>query len=313
MRHYDTYKTPIILALLLASMFSAQAARAADGPGSTGAGYLLRSVGPKSIAMGEVKAALGDDPFNWLANPAVLPVMKRSGLGLSHSEWIMDTRYSTLAGNTKVTEWLTLGGGIVYEYGQDIQGYDDFGQLTDPLKNYNYQAVLGLGFGPTASFAAGVNLKYFRESLAEWNAGGFGLDVGAYYDIALTGLKVGATVQNIGTDVKFIEKEEPLPTTIRAGAVYTMAATPSGVGFSLALDFIKPRFNDAYIGAGLEVEIAGMVALRGGWCGQKDRSGDGFTLGAGVNLDDRINVDYAATSYGDLGLMHRISLYFGIH
>ena len=313
MRHLKEYKTTIILALLLASMFSAPAARADDGPGSAGAGYLLRSVGPKSIAMGEVKAALSDDPFNWLANPAVLPVMTKTGLGLSHSEWIMDTRYSTLAGNTRVTDWLTLGGGIIYEYGQDIQGYDDFGQLTDPLKNYNYQAVLGLGFGPTASFSGGINLKYFRETLADWSAGGFGLDVGAYYDIALTGLKVGATVQNIGADVKFIEKEEPLPTTIRAGAVYTTKAAASGVGFSLALDVVKPRFDDAYVGAGLEVEIAGMVALRGGWCGQKNRSGDGFTLGAGVNLDDRINVDYAATSYEDLGLMHRISLYFGIH
>lgn len=313
MKHLKEYKTMSILALLLASMFSAPAVRAADGPGSAGANYLLRSVGPKSIAMGEVKAALGDDPFNWLANPAVLPVMEKSGLGLSHSEWIMDTRYTTLAGNTRITEWLTLGGGLAYEYGQDIQGYDDFGRLTDPLKNYNYQAILGLGFGPVASFSGGINLKYFRETLAEWSAGGYGLDFGAYYSIALTGLKVGATVQNIGPDIKFIEKEEPLPTTIRAGAAYTMAAAASGVGFSLALDVVKPRFDDAYIGAGVEVEIAGMVALRGGWCGQKDRSGDGFTLGAGVNLDNRITVDYAATSYGDLGTMHRISLYFGIH
>ncbi len=313
MRHYDTYKTLILLALLLVSMFSAPAARAADGPGSTGAGYLLRSVGAKSIAMGEVKAALEGDPFNWLYNPGVLPVMKKSGFGLSHAEWIMDTRYSTLAGNTRVAEWLTLGGGIVYEYGQDIQGYDDFGQMTDPLKNYNYQAVLGLGFGPFASFSGGVNLKYFRETLSEWSADGFGIDAGVFYDLPLTGIKLGASVQNLGGDIKFIEREEPIPTTIRAGAIYSMAPVPKGVGFSFGLDIVKPRFSDAYIGAGLELRIVSIVALRGGWSGQKDRSGDGFTLGAGVNLDDRISVDYAASSYGDLGTMHRISVYFGIH
>ncbi len=76
---------------------------------------------------------------------------------------------------------------------------------------------------------------------------------------------------------------------------------------------IKPKFGEVYIGAGIEVRIVNIVALRGGWSGQKDRAGDGFTLGAGINLDDRVSVDYAVTSYGDLGTMHRISLYFGIH
>lgn len=312
MRHHRAYKTAIILALLMASMFSAPAVRADDGPGSTGAGYLLRPVGPKSIAMGDVKAALDDDPFNWLSNPATLPSMKRSGFGLFHSEWLMDTRYSSLSGNARVSKWLTLGGGLIYEYGNDIQGYDEFGQMTDPLKNYNYQALVGLGFGPTANFSAGVNLKYFRETLSEWSASGYGIDVGAFYDISVAGTKVGLTVQNIGPDIKFVEKEEPLPTTIRAGAVYTTKAAASSVGFSLGLDFVKPRFEDSYFGAGLEFTITGMVALRGGWCGRQRRAGNGFTFGAGVDLDDRVAIDYAVTPYGDLGLQHIISLYFGI-
>jgi hypothetical protein len=313
MRHHRAYKKAIILALLMTSMFSVPAVRADDGPGSAGAAYLLRPAGPKSIAMGEVRAALDDDPFNWLSNPATLPSINRSGFGLFHSEWLMDTRYSSLSGNTRVSKWLTLGGGLIYEYGNDIQGYDELGQMTDPLKNYNYQALVGLGFGPTANFSAGVNLKYFRETLSEWSAGGYGIDVGAFYDIPVAGTKVGLTVQNIGPDIKFIQKEEPIPTTVRAGAVYTAAAAPGSIGFSIGLDFVKPRFESSYFGAGLELAIVGTVAIRGGWCGRKDRAGDGFTFGAGIAVDDRIGVDYAATSYGDLGLQHIISLYFGIH
>ena len=312
MRHHIAYKTAIILALLMASMFSAPGVRADAGPGNTGAGYLLRSVGPKSIAMGEVKAALDDDPFNWLSNPATLSSMKRSGFGLFHSEWLMDTRYSSLSGNARVSTWLTLGGGLVYEYGNDIQGYDELGQMTGPLKNYNYQALVGLGFGPITNFSAGVNIKYLRETLSEWSAGGYGIDVGAFYDIPLPGIKVGLTVQNIGPDIKFAKKEEPLPTTIRAGTVYTTAAAASSVEFSVGLDFVKPRFENSYFGAGLEFTIAGRVAVRGGWCGRKNRAGDGYTFGAGVNLDNRVTIDYAVTPYGDLGLQHIISLYFGI-
>jgi hypothetical protein len=313
MRHLAARKTAIILALLAATMFSAPAVDAADGAGSAGAGYLLRPVGPKSISMGEIKAALGDDPFNWLSNPATLPSMERTGFGLFHSEWLMDTRYSSLSGNARVSSWLTLGGGLVYEYGEDIQGYDEFGQMTDPLKNYNYQALVGLGFGPTANFSGGVNVKYFRESLAEWSAGGYGFDIGAYYDIPVAGINLGLTVQNLGPDIKFIEREEPLPTTIRAGAVYTSTAAAGGVGFSLGLDLVKPRFEDSYIGAGLELTVARTVDLRGGWCGRKDRAGDGFSFGAGIHLGDRLDLDYAATSYGDFGMQHIISLYFGIH
>jgi hypothetical protein len=312
MRHHRTCKTAIIPVLLMASMFSVSAVRADDGPGSAGAAYLLRPVGPKSIAMGEVKAALCDDPFNWLSNPATLPPMKKNGFGLFHSEWLLDTRYTSLSGNTRVSKWFTLGAGVIYEYGKDIQGYDALGQMTDPLKNYNYQALVGLGFGPAADFSAGVNLKYFRETLSEWSAGGYGFDIGVFYDMPFAGVNVGLTVQNVGPDIKFIDKEEPIPTTVRAGAVYTTAAAASNVGFSLGLDFVKPRFESPYLGAGLELAIVGTVAIRGGWCGRKDRAGDGFTFGTGIAVDDRIAVDYAATSYGDLGLQHIISLYFGI-
>jgi len=312
MRHHRSHKAAVILVFLLASILSAPAARAEDGPGSAGAGYLMRPIGPKSIAMGDVKAALDGDPFNWLSNPATLSSMERSGIGLFHSEWLLDTRYSSISGNTRVSKWFTIGGGLIYEYGDDIQGYDELGQATEPLKNYNYQALAGLGFGPASNFSAGINLKYFRETLSEWSASGFGVDVGMFYDIPAADIMVGFTAQNIGPDIKFIDKEEPLPTTIRAGAIYTAPTVANSIGFSLAVDFVKPRFEDSYVGAGLEFTIAEKVAFRSGWCGRKNRAGDGFTFGGGIDLDDRFTVDYAVTSYGDLGLQHIISLYFGI-
>jgi hypothetical protein len=100
--------------------------------------------------------------------------------------------------------------------------------------------------------------------------------------------------------------------TTRIGGVYSTSMLPETVGFSLALDYVIPKFEDAYVGAGAQVTIAGMLHLRGGWCGRKSRAGDGFTFGAGADLSRRIVIDYAATPYGELGTQHMISVFFGI-
>ncbi|HSG27130.1 MAG TPA: hypothetical protein VLA34_01530, partial [Candidatus Krumholzibacterium sp.] len=64
---------------------------AADGPGTTGALYLRLPVGPKSISMGEANAAIEGDPFGWLGNPGLLGDTQRTGFGIFHSQWLMDT------------------------------------------------------------------------------------------------------------------------------------------------------------------------------------------------------------------------------
>ncbi len=285
---------------------------AADGPGSAGASYLLLPIGPRAISMGEARTALGGDPFDWTINPALLQSLESDGIGAFHGEWIMEMRYDHLGGNWRVNEWFSVGAGFIYQYNEEIQGYDASGFETELLDNYNYQGMIGLGFTPARSLTTGINLKYFGETLSEWSAGGFGVDIGARYEIAPIHAAIGVSVQNVGPDVQFIETKEPLPMVIRGGGAWTLELPRNDIAVTVALDAVKPRFEDLYMSAGCEVAILDLVFARCGWCGQESRAGDGFAFGAGVKLGERVTFDYASALYGDLGTFHMISLHLGL-
>lgn len=303
--------TGIGIALCMTMLLSA-AGRAQDGAGCSGAGYLTLPVGARSIAMGEVGSSLAGEPFGWLYNPATLHGTAGSGIGLFHSEWIMDTRYNTVDYSRRFNGSFAANLGLVYTYRPDIQGYDGLGDRTKLLKSYNYQVVTGLGFTPVPSFTTGANIKIFREKLDEWSAGGFAVDLGALYSFTEAGITAGFSIQNLGPDVKFDSLREPLPLTVRAGAAHGFAFAEDRLRLLYTFDLVKPRFESLFLSAGAELEIRGTLALRIGYCGQENRAGDGLTAGGGVKLKERLGLDYAWAPHGDLGSLHMISLFFVI-
>ncbi len=297
----------MLVLVLLPSIAAAQ-----EGPGCTGADYLTHAVGCKSIAMGEVKSALTGDPFNWLATPGAFHDVNGNGAGLFHAEWIVDTRYNNLFYSNRLNEKFAFAGGLTYTYRPDIQGYDRDGP-TGMLKSYNYQAVAGFGFSPVEEFTAGVNFKYFSEKLDTWTEGGVCFDLGAKYVFEECGISMGFAAQNVGPDIKSETLSEPLPMTIRFGAAHSVSLVEEEVAVSYAFDLVKPRFEDLYLSVGCELELYNMLMIRGGYVGQESRAGDGLTMGGGIRIDERLLLDYAWTPYGDLGNLHRISIFFSIN
>ncbi|MDD3643558.1 MAG: PorV/PorQ family protein, partial [Candidatus Krumholzibacteria bacterium] len=216
-----------ILSLIACSgLIPSSASAGVDGPGAAGAGYLILPVGPRAIAMGEARTAAIGDPFDWTVNPASLQTLGSNGVGAFHSEWIMQSRYDHVCGNWRANDWFSVGGGFTYQYDDEIQGYNAEGLETGMLENYSYQGMVGLGFTAAGSFSAGINLKFFRETLSEWSAGGLGVDIGARYEILPSRAAIGFAVQNIGPDVQFDDAKESLPMTVRGGAAWTFGLQP---------------------------------------------------------------------------------------
>jgi hypothetical protein len=287
-------------------------ALAQKGPGTTGAVYLSLPVSAQSIAMGEVSTTLTKDPFNWFANPGLQGMKYESGGGVFHSQWMMDTYYDNAFFNYRVARGLTAGVGLTFVSSPEIQGYDINGNETTGLDNNNFEGIVGAGYTPIEGLGIGANIKYFQEKIADWTARGYGVDLGAVYTLPAPDISFGVSLRNLGPDVKFVDHEEELPLTFRAGAGFRVAMLPELLGLFIAADVVRPKHGKGYAAIGAEVSLREIVMVRAGYNGEEYRDDDGFTAGVGLVVLKNFVVDYAWTPYGDLGDFHRISLFYSL-
>lgn len=311
-KHTSAMSSGVAVAGMLLAVLAGSVAQAAVGPGTVGAEYLTLPMGSKSIAMGEVQSAAIGEPLGWLSNPATLRCMDGLGFGVFHAEWLMETQYDNVAYHQRINNYVSVAAGFVSLRRPEIQGYDEYGHETKALDNTNYQAIVGLGCSPIPSFAAGLTVKYFNEKLDDRSADGVGFDLGALYTITSARLSLGFVAQNVGQDITFESVKEPLPTTLRGGASFSVDLRGSDATVTIASDLVKPRYEKLYVSAGADLTLFKTISARVGYNGREYRPGNGLTLGCGVAIRN-ISFDYAWTSYGDLGSVHRVALYFMIH
>ena len=306
----DNRRASFIAALATVMIsFAAVPAAAENGPGASGASFLSLPVGARSIALGETGAALTGDPFTWLSNPALMPFAEGSGVGAFHSQWTLDTYYDNVIAKHALSRFVSIGAAFTYLSSPDIPGYDDIGVPTADVGNSNLQGIVGVGFEPFPGLGAGVNVKYLQERIADFTGRGWAMDVGAAWITGFREIALGAAVQNIGSDITYIAESEKLPTTYRVGASGALPLPVSQVTVRLAADLVQKRFEDAYGCYGAEIDVRSIVFLRAGYTADTNREGDRFSVGGGLDLFDRLMVDYAWTPYGDLGSFHRISIF----
>ena len=135
--------------------------------------------------------------------------------------------------------------------------------------------------------------------------------MGALYKVGETPLRLGASLVNLGTDLKYVTAHEPLPLGFKLGAAYRMLDKRLLVALGMDSWIRDQRtFGDA----GVEYAPVKWVALRMGYQlghGQ-DQLGSGlvgFSTGVGFQFKG-FNLDYAYLPYGDLGNTQRFSLGF---
>lgn len=288
-------------------------AAAAEGAGSTGASYLKLPVGGAMISMGETGAANPRAPFSWLINPASLNHCSETGIGIFHSQWIMDTNYNNVFMMRRIHPKLTVGAGLTYLSAPEIQGFNTSGEKTNPLENNNLSGSFGIGFTPFKYLGIGMNIKYLQEKIADYSARGYAADFGVSVTPPIEGLNLGASVNNIGPKIKFISHEEELPFCFRFGGSYSVIGAFRRCRLTIAADMIKPKYEDIYGAFGGELEIGEVLFLRAGYVSEQTRIADGFTAGGGINLGKEFRIDYAYTPYGDLGDFHRISIFYRLN
>jgi hypothetical protein len=136
--------------------------------------------------------------------------------------------------------------------------------------------------------------------------------------------KVGARINNLGSDIKFFDYASPVPLTFSIGTSISPLQDENSM-LTVAVDAVKPQDGIQFFFTGVEYMFMNMISVRGGYklnySGTDDggttfRSAinttiEGFSAGAGFNTmvsEYGVRVDYSYTQMDILDAAHRVTL-----
>lgn len=294
-----------LLALLAAAAPAHSAAFSKAARGTTGAQFLELPAGARAAAMGSAQGAAVRDATALDYNPAALAGIEGGDASFMHAEHFEGIAFDYLAAARRFGEVGTGAIGLRYLSPGKLEEVDNTGAATGgSFAPRDLAAAIGFGraFGGLELGVAGK----FISSKIDNSASSFAADLGARNRWGPLAVSLG--VANAGPGLKYRERSDPLPLTVRLGSSYDLSH------WVFALDVVAPRGTTPYPALGAEykgrvLEQLGF-AVRVGYDGRltQSRLGTiaGIAFGAGVEAG-RLRFDYAAASYGDLGLTHRLS------
>jgi hypothetical protein len=296
-------------AWLFGLMMALPTASRADDPGSAGALFLRFGLGARASAMGEAYAAVAADASSVFWNPGAMPAVLGTHLTLVHNEYFQSVRFEQAA-ITHETKWGTFGFMFTGLYMDDMDRYDDAPSEV-PLGTFGaYDVAVALAYGRyiVPNVAVGISIKPVYERIDELSASGLAFDAGIYHVSRIPGVKLAATVANLGTPMKFDTQEYALPRYARLGASYEREMPELDGRVTFTFDAMFPNDDNVREHIGAEYSYRRMAALRAGYKAGYDSQG--ATFGLGVVYHD-IGLDYAFLPVkNELGDSHRFGLNF---
>src|SRR5437667_398831 len=160
----------------------------------------------------------------------------------------------------------------------------------------------------TDKFSAGVTGNFVHEGLADLSQQTFAFDIGTLYDVGTLGMKIGMAISNIGSQIKFIDREARIPAIFRVGTSLALLQTADQKLLG-SFEFSHPPDNSERLNVGAEYGFRRYVFLRGGYNINYDA--EGIAGGVGfhfpVSVAGMADLDYAYTDMHDLVGVHRFS------
>jgi len=271
------------------------------GKAVTGVAIVNQATGVRQLGMGEVATGLSDDAAAMHYNPGGLATIRNIELNAMYHQNIIDTRNEAINFTFPLKKGLLLGNkagigvGVLAYQGGNIEVI----MLTEDESSVKSREVLkaegdyqiGLSYGEEiAKFSgntyAGVMVKWIQSTLVEkYRASAWGVDMGLLHKVG--GLGLGVAIQNIGTEMKFIEVADSLPFTIRLGGSYEREIGKT-VKMVMGVDGIKVQKDDMRYNLGGECWIGDILGIRAGY---KINDDNKVSIGASIRYK-WVQLDY---------------------
>lgn len=313
--------------------------------GQTGLKFLAMSVSARAAGMGNAMTAMEAGATAMFYNPATMAHnANRFNVAVGQTKFAADIDYNMASATFQPAgNWGTFGFMFMNV---------DYGEFEGTIRADNDAGYISTGtFSPTAlmvgvsyaraltdRFAVGANVKYATQDLSEsvmgfsegggadntgsyiWqgnSANALAVDFGAIYKTGFRSLNFAMSARNFSKEIVFEEENLELPLMLTIGVSMDMLDLAGDMSDThslvLAVDAMRPRDFYESVNVGAEYSFMNLFFLRGGYAFPQDEQG--INLGAGVNIDAGgvgVGADYAYTSFGILGNVHRVSVQFGL-
>jgi Type IX secretion system protein PorV len=304
----------IIAVLMFALSLSAQAAREFEKVGTIGGQFLKIGVGARAAGMGATFVSVADDASAVFWNPAGIARSTRNMISINHCAWAADVQFSQAAYvfDPKVMPGMVaINARSLYMPEQLVR--TAFKPEGDGTKFDNGDVAFGFTYARslTDKFSTGLSFNYISATLADFSSSAYAFDFGTLYDTGFQSLRIGMAIQNIGTEMTFIDDTVKLPTVFRVGMSMNLYQNADYQVLGAA-EFSHPPDNNERANVGFEVGYKDFLKLRAGTGFGYDTEGLGLGVGFKVptSLNSEATVDYAFTDMGYLGGIHRMSVDF---
>jgi hypothetical protein len=299
---------------LLGILLVAAAARTGwCASGTEGASFLDIPVGGAPAALGSAYTAQATDVYAPVWNPAGLGFLNSMEFTGTHLSYLGPVYYEHASfvmplGKDHETNAAPAGFGASAQYlgTGDLDARDAAG---NPAGSFTssfaaYSVAYGQRIFDNLSF--GGSAKLITEKIADASASAYAADAGLLYKPNAR-LNVGAVLANVGSDIKFVNEADPLPTAGRVGATYHINPT-----WDVSAEGVYRKTGLTSGSMGVEWRYGENFSFRGGYNTAHIKElggGAGVTAGLGIFFWGQ-EFSYAWVPLGDLGTTHYFSLVF---
>jgi len=310
--------------------------------GTTTAPFLGISVTPRATSMGGAFVAVANDVSALYYNPGGLGRITGSQLLFSHTEWLMGTNFNWVGFGLNLDGTNAIGACITQlDYGEEEVTTVDQPEGTGSKWGANdLAAALSYTRNLTDRFSIGGSVKYIQQKIYNESGSAFALDIGLLFTTQFKDMKLGMSISNFGTDLKFDGKDLlhrvdldkdiighnetivaklkteswPLPLFFRVGLAMDAVKTAT-TRFTVAVDAFRPSDNTEIINVGSEFSFNNWAFLRAGYKSLfREDSEEGLTFGAGLNYRfgtaGTWSLDYCFMDFGLFESIHMFSVKF---
>ena len=265
---------------------------AATDVGRNAADFLMIGHGARAASLGGAYTAMASEATAAYWNPAGLSSVEGSEVTFGHFAWYQDITVEQASFGFPLGESFSGALSATYVNYGTIQGYDALGQSSGDIVAYDWVGGVSLAIAFSENFSFGLTGKYVSQRLDDITASAFAGDIGVRYNSE--SFAVGATVVNLGSEMKFDQATEKLPTAARLGIMFR----PFSDAVATSLEIEQRIQGDLYVRQGIELGFDEMYFLRAGFDylpAQDGRSlATEISAGAGLRLSFA-EFDYAFT------------------